>query len=100
MPALERVQQQLAAEGLAILAVNATSQDSREAALGFAEEFGLTLPMLFDDDGSAQDVYRIRALPTTFFIDRRGVIRQVVVGGPLAGAVIESIVDDLLAEAD
>jgi len=100
MPALERIHQDLAASGLTILAVNVTSQDTRQAALRFTEELGLTLPMLFDDNGSAQTSYRIRALPTTFFIDTRGIIRQVVVGGPLAGAVIESVVNDLLAEAD
>jgi len=100
MPAFERIHQELAARGLTILAVNATSQDTRQAALRFTEELGLTLPVLFDDNGSAQTSYRIRALPTTFFIDRRGIIRQVVVGGPLAGAVIESVVNDLLAEAD
>lgn len=100
MPALERIHQDLAARGLTILAVNATSQDTRQAALRFTEELGLTLPVLFDDNGSAQTSYRIRALPTTLFIDTRGIIRQVVVGGPLAGAVIESIVNDLLAEAD
>jgi thiol-disulfide isomerase/thioredoxin len=100
MPAIERIHNELAGEGLTILAANATRQDSRAAALSFAHELGLTLPILFDDDGSAEDLFHIRALPTTFFIDRKGIIRHVVVGGPLAGAVIESMVRDLLREGD
>jgi len=42
--------------------------------------------------------YQLHGLPTTFFIDREGIIRSVVVGRPMGEAVIRSKVEDLLIE--
>jgi hypothetical protein len=38
------------------------------------------------------------ALPSTFFVDRAGVIQELAVGGPLSRAFIESQVVPLLAQ--
>ena len=51
----------------------------------------LTFPILLDQDGAVGRRYLLRALPSTFFIDRQGVIRTVVFGGPLSVATIETI---------
>jgi peroxiredoxin len=40
----------------------------------------------------------VTALPTTFFIDPQGTIREVVVGGPMSEAAIEARVRTLLSE--
>jgi peroxiredoxin len=40
----------------------------------FAEERGLTLPILLDIDGTVVDKYGVKALPTTLFVDADGVI--------------------------
>jgi hypothetical protein len=40
--------------------------------------------------------YLLRGLPSTYFIDRQGVIRSVVVGGPMSEALIRSKVEALL----
>jgi len=98
MPALERVHRQHKAAGLAIVAVNATSQDSVSAATGFLEALGLTFPVGMDPTGEVQRLYQVRALPTTFFVDRRGEIREVVIGGPLAEAHLQAMVTELMAE--
>jgi hypothetical protein len=47
-------------------------------------------------DGQATRLYQVRALPSTFFIDRDGVIRRVVVGGPLHASVLETTVLELI----
>lgn len=99
MPALENIHRRYHSQGLVILAVNATDQDSETAARNFVNELGLTFPILLDYDGEASRRYQLRALPSTFFVDKRGVIRAVVFGGPMAEAVIQSRVDDLLTEA-
>jgi peroxiredoxin len=99
MPAIQALYDRRRAGGLEVLAVNSTVQDSREAASAFAHELGLTFPVLFDRDGAVSQRYRLLALPTTFFVDRQGVIRSVIVGGPMSPAVLESQVDGLLAEA-
>ncbi|MEW6567416.1 MAG: hypothetical protein AB1449_04450 [Chloroflexota bacterium] len=39
----------------------------------------------------------MRALPTTFFVDRSGVVRRVAIGGPLARASLLVTLEDLLA---
>jgi peroxiredoxin len=98
MPALEGVYAENRARGLAVLAVNSTHQDRADAAVAFAEDLGLTFPILLDPQGAVSRRYLLRALPTTFFVDRRGVIRSVIVGGPMSPATLQSQVESLLAE--
>jgi cytochrome c biogenesis protein CcmG/thiol:disulfide interchange protein DsbE len=82
-----------------VLAVNSTIQDTAADAQTFARGLGLTFPILLDVAGLTGDRYQLRALPSTFFIDRRGVIRAVAFGGPQSAATIASQVDGLLREA-
>jgi peroxiredoxin len=98
MPAIEQIYQENKAQGLEVLAVNSTYQDSELAAASFAQEFGLTFPVLLDRDGSVSKRYQLLALPTTYFIDRQGIIRAVVPGGPMSETLIESKIINLLAE--
>ncbi|MDX1600852.1 MAG: TlpA disulfide reductase family protein, partial [Anaerolineales bacterium] len=86
--------------GLEILAVNTTYQDQLGAARSFVAERGLSFPILLDRTGETANRYRMRALPTTFFVDREGVIRKVIVGGPMSEATLRSTVDSLLAEGE
>lgn len=88
MPALERVHREFTPSGLIVLGVNAANQDDRAAALDFIREQALTFPILFDSSGEASDRYAVRALPTTFFINSEGIIRDVVVGGPMAESLL------------
>ncbi|RME05823.1 MAG: TlpA family protein disulfide reductase [Anaerolineae bacterium] len=99
MPAIERVYQDLKDEGLVVLAVNTTFQDSEAAAVEFVAEFGLTFPVLLDRTGAVSNRYQLRGLPSTYFVDREGVIRAVVVGGPMSEGLIRSKVQELLQEA-
>jgi hypothetical protein len=48
--------------------------------------------------GNAFQLYQVQALPTSFFVDRQGKIAWVVVGGPMAEALIRSHVEALLKE--
>jgi thiol-disulfide isomerase/thioredoxin len=96
MPALERVYKANRDRGLEILAVNTTFQDSEAAAAEFVQEFGLTFPIALDRTGEVSRSYLLRALPTTFFIDRDGVIRKVVLGGPMSETTLQTAVEELL----
>jgi cytochrome c biogenesis protein CcmG/thiol:disulfide interchange protein DsbE len=96
MPALERVYQRYRPEGLVVLGINMTLQDSPQAAEAFVRQQGLTFPILLDADGSVQLAYHLLGLPSTFFVDRSGVIRSVVVGGPMSEATISAHVEDLM----
>ena len=98
MPAIQKVYQDYKDLGLVVLGVNTTNQDNEADAAAFVREYGLTFPIPLDRDGSVSVRYELRGLPTTFFIDRKGIIRSVVVGGPMSEAVIRSKVEDLLKE--
>jgi peroxiredoxin len=98
MPAIQKVYVANRDRGLEVLAVNSTFQDSVSDAEAFARDLGLTFPILLDRDGAVSRRYLLRALPSTFFIDRRGIIRSVILGGPMSEAVIQSKVEALLQE--
>jgi peroxiredoxin len=96
---MQRVYERFQDQGFVILAVNATNQDSRAAALAFYEELGLSYPLLFDVDGSVSAAYQLRALPSSFFILPDGRIQEFVIGGPMAEALLIIRVEALLTEA-
>jgi peroxiredoxin len=41
----------------------------------FVEEFELSFPILLDTDARVQNLYRVRGYPTTYVVDRDGVIQ-------------------------
>jgi cytochrome c biogenesis protein CcmG/thiol:disulfide interchange protein DsbE len=98
MPAFEKVYQQYAQQGFTILAVNASNQDSLADAQAFVQANGLTFPILMDTKGQVSQLYDLRSLPTSFFIGRDGIIREVVVGGPMSEAGLKIRVEQLLEE--
>lgn len=98
MPALERLYEAYRDKGLEVLAVNMTAQDNLGDARSFVEQYGLSFPILIDSGGLVANLYHLRALPTTFFIDRDGVIQRVVIGGPLSEVSLRSSVETLLEE--
>lgn len=98
MPAIEKTYRNYKDLGLVVIGLNLTAQDSEQAAANFVKEIGVTFPIALDRDNAVGNLYRVTALPTSFFIDRNGVIRFVVVGGPMSEALIQSKVEELLRE--
>ncbi len=98
MPALENVYEQYKDSEVIILGLNVTNQDSEKDIPTFVKEFGLTFPILLDRDGSASTLYQLKALPTTYFINRKGIIRTVVIGGPMTETFIRSKIEALVQE--
>jgi thiol-disulfide isomerase/thioredoxin len=98
-PALERSYEQYKDSGVVILGVNLTDQDLIGEVNSFVQEFELTYPILLDGDGRVSSIlYQVRGLPTTFFVNREGVIRTVLVGGPMSETFIRSKIEALLQE--
>ena len=95
MPAMERTYQEKKSQDYIVLAVNSTNQDNPNDAINFAKEQNLTFPILFDPQGEVSKLYQVRALPTSFFIDRQGIIQEVVVGGPMSEALLNIFVDKI-----
>ncbi len=95
-PLLSEWSDQHAAEGLTVMGVTA---DSVELAAHGAQETNMSYAVFSDESGSTIREYRAFALPTLFVIDRRGVVRDVMVGlSTQRLRQIERLVGVLLAE--
>ena len=96
MPAIEKVYNEYKAQGFIVLAVNMTYQDAISDIAPFIDEYGLTFPVLLDETGVVGTAYQLRSLPSSFFIDREGIIQEVVIGGPMAEALLRTRVEEIL----
>lgn len=63
---------------LVILGVD--SQEPPDLVQRFASDIGINYPIVIDTDGKASAVYRVKALPTTFFVDAEGIVVKAVRG--------------------
>lgn len=78
MPDLDALQRQHRDAGLVVLAVNL--QEDAPTVRRYADTLGLTLPIVLDRNGRVADRYNLTALPTTYFVDREGVVRDLNIG--------------------
>ena len=99
MPAMQRAFLDYQETGTIILAVNSTSQDSVAAVENFIDQYGVSIPILLDREGDVASLYQITSLPTTYFIDKSGIIREVVIGGPMSEALLRTRIEKLLKES-
>jgi peroxiredoxin len=96
MPAIETVYNEYNDEGFIVLAIDMTYQDEFSAVPSFVNEHGLTFPILLDETGAVAQAYQLRSLPSSFFINREGIIHEVVIGGPMAEALLRTRVEEIL----
>ncbi len=77
-PLLHEKLQEHAADGLAIVGV--LQDDPPDLARTFVADFGATWPTVTDPDGAIKAAYRSVARPTSYFIDRDGILRAIQIG--------------------
>lgn len=77
MPLIQEFYQKYASE-MEVLAIDYDEPTADIQA--FFDKFKLTFPVLLDPGGKITDQYQVRGFPTTYFIDREGVVRGVHVG--------------------
>lgn len=66
---------------IVILAVNLTeTKTERENVDTFVDEFGLTFPILLDENLDAATLYRIQPIPTSYLINSDGTIHNMAFG--------------------
>ncbi len=75
MPDIQRIHEKYG-DKVKVLAVNATAQDNEEAVRRFVEQFKLTFDVPLDKTDDVTSAYQVRFFPTSFFIDKDGVIRE------------------------
>ena len=74
-------------KGLVILAVDIG--ESPSTVKEFLESYGLSFQVLLDSEQSVAKNYNIRGIPTTFFIDKDGIIQDMKIGAFTSKAEIE-----------
>jgi cytochrome c biogenesis protein CcmG, thiol:disulfide interchange protein DsbE len=94
MPAIERSYQAHRWRGFEVLGVDVQERESDVVV--FLKDVGVTFPSAIDRTGEVVLAYRANALPTTVFIDREGIVRDVHVG-PLTAEMLDERLDRLLA---
>ncbi|MFP5108024.1 redoxin domain-containing protein [Neobacillus sp. C211] len=77
MPAMEQFSKQMEKD-IVILAVNIDPQLDVQ---GFVDENKITFPIPLDADDKVNETYQVLSIPTTYFIDSKGMIQNKYVGG-------------------
>jgi len=78
MKAIDAVYRRHKEKGLEVFAINA-GQD-KPAVAAFIRKLGVTYPILLDEKSSIAKRYGVIGLPTTYFVDAKGVVRGKVIG--------------------
>lgn len=97
MPQFVRAYDKYRDDGLVIIGLNL--QEGKTIARNFAEDYGMEFPIVIDRDGEMKDRYRALGLPTTYFIDRDGVVRSVF-RGPFVEERDGTDVQDAIGESE
>ncbi|MCG7946360.1 MAG: TlpA family protein disulfide reductase [Candidatus Thiodiazotropha taylori] len=98
MPSLIRLAELMKMDDLQVLAVNVSENRNRVARI--ASKLGFNFPVLLDVDKSVTKDWRIKVYPSSFLIDKQGVLRFKAIG-PVEWDSEESItqVNRLLSES-
>src|SRR5699024_9643213 len=60
-------------EDITILAVNLTeTEKNMDKVESFVDEFGMTFPVLLDEETKVADTYKIQPIPSSFMVDSNG----------------------------
>ncbi len=79
MPSMEALYGSYKRTDFEILAVSIDTT-GKEKVRSFIEEFGFRFPILLDPEFLIKDLYQVRVVPTSILIDRKGVIRERILG--------------------
>lgn len=92
MPLIEEAYRRRQAEGFVALGID--FDEPADLVTAFAEELGLSFPLLLDPGGLVQRQYRVVGYPSTVVVDREGRISSYHIG-----ILARSQLDEYLAEA-
>ncbi|MDO8716884.1 MAG: TlpA disulfide reductase family protein [Dehalococcoidales bacterium] len=94
MPFLQQINDSWSAKGLVLLAVDIA--ESPATVEKFMTELNLSLTVPMDTDKKVAKAYGITAIPTTYFIDKNGIIQQKMVGAFPNKATIETMLKKII----
>ena len=87
VPYIQEVYEEWSGKGLVVLAINIGESPSKVKE--FLQSYNLSFPVLLDTKQDVAQKYNIRGIPTTFFIDKDGIIQDLRIGAFSSKAEIE-----------
>jgi peroxiredoxin len=93
MPKIDEVYKNMKGKGFEVLGVNV--KQSEEAVSAFVSEYKISFPTPMDKDATVARIYGVVGLPTTFIIDRDGVVKEKIMGD-MTKEEVEGLVTPLL----
>lgn len=91
LPMMHDLSREVAARGVTFIGVDSDgAQNSAEAVAMFVREHGAPYPVVYDD-GSANERYRIRVLPTVVIVGKDGAIERVLIGSTSKSTLLSAI---------
>lgn len=94
MPSIEKAYQKYKDQGLAVVAVNIG--ESEVPVTSFKNQYKITFPIAMDRKKEITQLYAIDPIPTTYFIDKNGLVKKIVIGGPMSEQNIEDNIKQIL----
>ncbi len=94
MPYIQEIYDERSGEGLMVLAIN--WGESASQVEQFMQNHNLSIPVLLDTKKVVAQKYGIRAFPTTFFIDKDGIIQDKVIGAFPTKKAMESRLSQIM----
>lgn len=94
MPDIEAASKAYAGKNVVVVGVNISEDNA--AVQAYAQRVGLTYPIGADPNNAIADSYAVSAIPSHFFIDSTGVIREIRIGA-LSPTTMNSTLDKLVA---
>ena len=94
MPFLQQIYDSYTSQGLVMLAVDVGENST--TIQNFMTSLNLTLPVPLDANGAVSKEYSITGIPTTFMVDKDGIIRFKIIGAFLDKAAIETALKTIM----
>lgn len=95
MPLIQAAYEKYRDRGLVVWGINMTDIDDRDEIDKFVQETGVTFPILLDESGAVGTDYRVISIPTSFFIDRTGIILHFQMGA-MSAEQLQRYLDEML----
>lgn len=93
VPHMQKIYEEYKNQGIEILAVNVTNKDKGEEVVAqFVKEHGLTFEVLLDEEGFVASKYQVFTLPTTYMIDTKGNMIDII-EGPMNEALLKELIN-------
>lgn len=95
MPSMEKLYNKLKDQGFTILAVSLDK--SGDLVKNFQNQYNYSFPIFFDQGNRAAKRFQIRSIPTSYILDKNGIVRETIKGS-IDWSTKESYIQQLLDE--